>query len=206
MFLLVGQAPGLEIGRSIGMIRAAHVGVSTTNNTFFGVEREILGFIYTRIDLIGPGCAGDTDLFIAGVLDDKIGLAFAQEGALDIFYDIILFGGKTRVAPARSSSKYDTAGTVDKSDSRARFIGGSGHQTFTPVFNRARLEIRPFDDIFRIGEITAFRIAAEVVQWVAFGYGAVCRRAGITWKYAPRGALFGRPDCDVLNLSEIERP
>ena len=74
------------------------------------------------------------------------------------------------------------------------------------MLNRACLEIRMFDDIFRSGEITAFRIAAEIVQWVTCGVGAVGGGAGITWINAPRGALFGGPDCDVLNLSEIERP
>ena len=187
------------------MIRATHIGVSATNNTLLRVERQILCFIDTRIDLVRPRLAWYANLFITGILYDFIRHTFAQEGAPDIFHDVVLLGRHTCITTTRSSSKDNTAGTVNKTDSRTGLIGRRRHQTLTPVLDGSGFKGGVFDDVLCLRKLAALCVTAEIVQWVSFGGRTVHRRSGITGKYASGGGFFGGTDCDP-HCSKIEWP
>ena len=205
LLLLVGAASRLEIGRRVGMIRAAHIGIPATNNPLLRVEREILRLIDSRIDLVRPRRAGNTHLFITGILYDFIGHTFAQEGARDIFHDVVLFGRHTCITTTLGSSKDNTAGAVNKPDGRAGLIRRRRHEALTPVFDGSWFEGGMFNNILGLRKLAALRIAAEIVQRVSCRRRTVLRRSGITGKYASGGGCFCGTDCDP-HCSKIERP
>lgn len=73
------------------------------------------------------------------------------------------------------------------------------------MLDGARFEGAVLDNILGLRKLAAFRIAAEIVQWVSFRRRTVLRRSGITGKYASGGGFFGGTDCDP-HCSKIERP
>jgi len=116
-----------------------------------------------------------------------------------------LLGGHARITTARCSSKYNTTRTVNKPNRGGWFIGWRWHQAFTPVLDGTWFKTRTFDDIFRFREITAFGIAAKIIQWISCRGWTVLRGAGVSGKNTSGGAFFGGTDCHP-HCSKIERP